>query len=129
MEENEEGRGYKMKSVEELGISPTPWKNIGVDNNPFGFVRITDKDGFFVADVDGESDENEYANAHLIAAAPKLYEELRQEMERRYCVKCKHSVWTKRGGIEIMTGCDGKGACPKPSWKKVLAEASEEVVC
>lgn len=114
-----------MKPIEDLGISPAPWKNHGVEY-PFGFVRIRDKNGFFVADVEGESDGNANANGNIIAAAPKLYEELRQEMERRYCVKCKHSVWTKRGGIEIMTVCDGKGACPKPSWKKVLAEASVE---
>lgn len=116
-----------MKHIEDLGISPWPWKNHGVEHESLGFVRVRDKDGFFVADVDGESDANANANGKIVEAAPELYEELRQEMERRYCVECKHAVWTERGGIEIMTGCDGEGTCPKPAWKKVLDKASGEV--
>ena len=110
-----------MKHVEELGISPTPWTNVIDTDNPFKWNSVWDsRNGMILSGGYTQS----VPDATLIAAAPELYEELRQEMERRYCVECKHAVWTKRGGIEIMTGCDGKGVCPKPSWKKVLDKAS-----
>lgn len=113
-----------MKHVEELGISPTPWTNVIDTDNPFKWNSVWDsRNGMILSGGYTQS----VPDATLISAAPELYEELRQEMERRYCVECKHSVWTKRGGIEVMTGCDGKGGCPKPSWKKVLDKASGKV--
>ena len=60
-----------MKKLEELGISPTPWK---CATNDYGeVVGIENGRGFYVArfavDVDQKS-------ARLIAAAPDMYEAL-----------------------------------------------------
>ena len=59
-----------MKTLEQLGISPAPWTKAGdiVDANegPVIFNAYEDDD---------------YANARLIAAAPELYEALRMYQE------------------------------------------------
>ena len=81
-----------MKTLEELGISPTPWTNVIDTDNPFKWNSVWDsRNGMILSGGYTQS----VPDATLIAAAPELYEELRQEMERRYCVECKHAVWTK----------------------------------
>lgn len=65
-----------MKPIDELNISPWPWKNHGVEHKALNFVRVRDKDGFFVADADGKDDDNAHANGDIVAAAPEMYEAL-----------------------------------------------------
>ena len=59
-----------MKTIEQLGISPAPWT----------------KDGDIVDDGEGRVifnayEDDDYANARLIAAAPELYDALRMYQE------------------------------------------------
>ena len=54
-----------MKTLEQLGISPTPW-------------RILDR---YSAIISGQYGPYDWHNAHLIAAAQELYEALRMYQE------------------------------------------------
>lgn len=67
-----------MKTLEQLGISPAPW-------------RINDHasvlDRYFEI-ISGQYGPYNWHNAHLIAAAPYLYEALRRLLET-VCVDCK----------------------------------------
>ena len=56
-----------MKTLEQLGISPAPWR---VDNSVEDGVIVRDAKGKWAAAPDGKA----LSNARLIAAAPKLYE-------------------------------------------------------
>lgn len=87
-----------MKKLEELGISPYPWwvsddANGAVNNavlcpDPTHFDKLFDYDVVKSSMIDGKYDyddprhEQEHkkflANAHLIAAAPELYESLHE---------------------------------------------------
>lgn len=62
-----------MKRLSELGISPMPW---GLDYNTKEYVIDSVEDN--VCYVDGDTIEQAYANAHMLKAAPKMYEALRQ---------------------------------------------------
>lgn len=65
-----------MKTIEELGISPAPWKarmDFWIDDANGEFV-FTDS---CVTNLHGKN----HANAPLIAAAPELYEALREMFE------------------------------------------------
>lgn len=70
-----------MKTVEQLGISPAPWKAVqGVS------LWVESSDGICVADdIDMIDDETGEANARLIAAAPELYEALREIVADNKC--------------------------------------------
>lgn len=58
-----------MKRLEELGISPAPWKNPNWQNNSF----IFDINNLEVAIVSGDCKDEANANALLISASPKLF--------------------------------------------------------
>ena len=62
-----------MKTLEQLGISPAPWRA----NNLLGH-RVFNLDGFELCDSDSVFSS---ADARLIAAAPDLYEALRMYQE------------------------------------------------
>lgn len=74
-----------MKTLEQLGISPAPWKlipygertNSKVATN--GDVEFANGESAFMKD--GGAKLLEIANARLIAAAPELYEALRMYQE------------------------------------------------
>lgn len=70
-----------MKTIKQLGISPIPWT----------------KDGDIVDDNEGRVifnayEDDDYANARLIAAAPELYEALykitKEQECGQDCIKC-----------------------------------------
>lgn len=95
-----------MKTIEQLGISPTPW-NQG-ERTPYGEEHVLwcnyhDKDGIpstrIVAECNARfSSEQARTDARLIAAAPDLYEALRLWVEE-LCEDCQ---------AEIGKTCDGK---------------------
>lgn len=70
-----------MKSLEQLGISPAPWKAVqGIS------LWVESSYGIGVADdIDTIDDETGEANARLIAAAPELYEALREIVADNKC--------------------------------------------
>ena len=63
-----------MKTLEQLGISPAPWKHTPADE--YTHAGIDDANGDGVGEtyqIAGKDETAETANARLIAAAPKLY--------------------------------------------------------
>ena len=63
-----------MKKLEQLGISPAPWKHTPADE--YTHAGIDDANGRGVGEtyeIAGKDETAETANARLIAAAPKLY--------------------------------------------------------
>ena len=63
-----------MKTLEQLGISPSPWKHTPADE--YTHAGIDDANGRGVGEtyeIAGKDETAETANARLIAAAPKLY--------------------------------------------------------
>ena len=73
-----------MKTLEQLGISPAPWKHTPADE--YTHAGIDDANGRGVGEtyeIAGKDETAETANARLIAAAPKLYEAC-YEMLRYY---------------------------------------------
>ena len=61
-----------MKTLEQLGISPAPWTKAG--------DIVDDNEGLVIFNA---YEDDDYANARLIAGAPKLYEAC-YEMLRYY---------------------------------------------
>ena len=80
-----------MKTLEQLGISPAPWKHTPADE--WTHTGIDDANGCGVGETYqvARSDEGtETANACICAAAPELYEALQSLVEYidRECVPC-----------------------------------------
>jgi len=101
-----------MKPLEELGISPAPWKRkYGALNS----LRVDSACGACVADdLDLVEDKTGDSNARLIAAAPELYEALRlcvgelcetcRQCTVRPCVKDCEAVRKARAALEKAGG-------------------------
>ena len=69
-----------MKTLEQLGISPVPWTKAG--------DTVDDDEGRVIFNA---YEDDDYANARLIAAAPKLYEAC-YEMLRYYYEQNKNTT-------------------------------------
>ena len=69
-----------MKKLEQLGISPVPWTKAG--------DIVDDNEGLVIFNA---YEDDDYANARLIAAAPDLYEALR--MYQEVFEKIRKSAW------------------------------------
>lgn len=90
-----------MKTLSELGISPAPW----VQSNICKYMILSNDLSCLIATTEG-SGTDYIKNARLIAAAPKLYEALREIYEdfdprcNTECHGCKHepgcNKWARR---------------------------------
>jgi len=100
-----------MKMLEDLGTSPAPW-TATADSD--GEIMVNDENGHGVAacghTAEGDVD---FANARLIAAAPELYECLRESLTE-LCKRCVSN------GDYCAPEDD---YCPVRRWRKVLEKA------
>ena len=104
-----------MKCINELGISPWPWTNVIRTKRPFMVNQVWDsRNGEILSGGYGES----VPDATLIAAAPEMYEALREAV-KSYCEGCNDFV----NGDQRCDPCE----CPARKWRAALAKASGEV--
>lgn len=111
-----------MKKLEELGISPAPWKHIPADE--YTHAGIDDANGNGVGEtyqVGGEDETAENANARLIAASPELYECLHEAV-----VGICHNF--ECCGPHPEYACNGSKDCFVKRWRAALAKAAGEEV-
>ena len=59
-----------MKTLEQLGISPAPWRQVA---NGYGTLDVLGSDDSLVVAYENPINNNDQENRRLIAAAPKLY--------------------------------------------------------
>ena len=76
-----------MKKLEELGISPAPWKQ---EANGYGTLDVLGSDDSLVVAYENPINRNDQENRRLIAAAPELYYALQSLVEYidRECIPC-----------------------------------------
>lgn len=100
-----------MKRIEELGISPAPWRVEGYTTaDGESAHNVIDETGVIVGDfVLGAQ------NARLCAAAPEMYETLREAIVE-YCHDCPG------GGI----GRCKREKCFVAKWREVIEKAGGE---
>lgn len=91
-----------FKTIGELGTTPAPWS---VHSPTRGYVDAPDRST--VADCnDWDDEERAFANARLIAAAPELYELVREAYEEiltdlpHYWLTRAEEVIEKAGGAK-----------------------------
>lgn len=77
----------RIKKLEELSISPAPWKVVDSYQLP--------KDGYRISAIESANGKTvsvpKYNDGSLIAAAPKLYEALRELLE--FVEDVRQSAW------------------------------------
>ena len=76
-----------MKTLEQLGISPAPWRQ---EANGYGTLDVLGNDDSLVVAYENPINKHDQENRRLIAAAPELYKALRGLLEI-VCVDCKSS--------------------------------------
>lgn len=110
-----------MKTLEELGISPTPWsENKWQSPDDYGH-DVQDSKRNLICEMFLMQGGSRKPNASLIAAAPKLYEALREAIIE----KC-HMCDSCSGHPDYE--CENKESqCYVKKWRSALAEASGEV--
>lgn len=59
-----------MKTLEQLGISPAPWRQV---ENGYGTLDVLGSDDSLVVAYENPINNNDQENRRLIAASPKLY--------------------------------------------------------
>ena len=101
-----------MKRLEEFGVSPAPWQATcnDAETTTWVFSRATTAD---VATMCAVKRERCNADAALIAAAPDLYESLREAVEKR----CGWCAWKDGSAPDVCAKCD------VPRWRKALEKA------
>ena len=101
-----------MKTLEQLGISPAPWK---INENATVLDRYSEI-------ISGQYGPYNWHNASLIAAAPDMYEALYESVKEK-CTEC-HEIndYESDIGIEWQM-CEG---CPVKKWRAALAKAAGE---
>ena len=67
-----------MKTLEELNISPAPWRQVA---NGYGTLDVLGSDDSLVVAYENPLDNNDQENRRLIAAAPELYAALFEMVE------------------------------------------------
>ena len=67
-----------MKTLEQLGISPAPWRQ---EANAYGTLDVLGSDDSLVVAYENPLDRNDQENRRLIAAAPELYAALFEMVE------------------------------------------------
>ena len=83
-----------MKTLEQLGISPAPWRQVA---NGYGTLDVLGSDDSLVVAYENPLDNNDQENRRLIAAAPDLYEALAAMLS---CAE-KEAPFTKESGMSI----------------------------
>ena len=67
-----------MKTLEQLGISPAPWRQVA---NGYGTLDVLGSDDSLVVAYENPINNNDQENRRLIAAAPELYAALFEMVE------------------------------------------------
>lgn len=83
-----------MKTLEQLGISPSPWiEKVWATSDDYGH-DVADRNHRSICDMRLLQGETRIPNALLIAAAPELYDALykitKEQECGRDCMKCKN---------------------------------------
>ena len=94
-----------MKTLEQLGISPAPWRHTPADE--YTHAGIDDANGRGVGEtyeIAGKDETAETANARLIAASPKLYEKAYEVADnlRIHLAVPTQSITMNRAEVEAM---------------------------
>ena len=101
-----------IPKLEELGISPAPWK---VATNGYGSEDVVDKDGELIVAYEPDFEKpHDSACKRLIAAAPDLYDCLREAVGEM-CHDCP------RNNHDSREECD---QCFVQRWREALAKAA-----
>ena len=113
-----------MKTLEQLGISPTPWK-VAMDDIAmvFGGSQYPSLSTLHICEVDIIDDPERKCNdIKLIAAAPDMYEALYESVKEK-CTEC-HQINDYESDIDVeWQMCKG---CPVKKWRAALAKAAGE---
>ena len=111
-----------MKTLEQLGISPTPWK-VAMDDIAmvFGGSQYPSLSTLHICEVDIIDDPERKCNdIKLIAAAPDMYEALREAILAE-CIGCRYC------GPHPKYECDNHDCRQAPAkWRAALAKAAGE---